>query len=334
MTGTLGSPVSLLGLRSGSLLESYAIFDEVATCGSMSHAAWNLDLDISVVSRQVAAMERAFDCMLFERHRRGVRLTQAGRAVAEHTRRVLQMHGRLREELDDMRELRAGSLRIAATDGAISGPLSRTLSSFVRKHPGVQIELFRASSEQVVPSLHRGDAELGAGLDVQPEPGIEIVARLPDILAAIVAPGHRLARRRQIRLDELEGESIGTFERNSGVGRCLQRVAAQGIRASGPTLVTNSLEALKQMAASGVGVALLCPHSAEKELRAGQLVAVPLDADGQVTITLEFCALRAARRSFAMTAFLTELLRCGGPAIVAPETRDAKAGEQRDTGSA
>jgi DNA-binding transcriptional LysR family regulator len=311
-----GSPVSLLGLRSGSLLEGYAIFDEVAACGSMSQAAWNLDLDVSVVSRQIAAVERAFDCMLFERHRRGVRLTQAGLAVAEHVRRVLQMQGRLRDELDNLRQLRAGSLRIAATDGAISGPLSRVVASFVRQNPGVQIELFRASSEQVAPSLHRWDAELGAGLDVQPEPGIEIVARLPDVLAAVMAPGHRLARRRHVRFDELEGEAIGTFERNSGVGRSLQRVAAQGIRPARPTLVTNSLEALKQMAASGAGIALLCPHAAEKELREGQLVAVPLDANGPITITLEFCVLRGERRSFAIAAFIAELLKHGGPALI------------------
>jgi DNA-binding transcriptional LysR family regulator len=306
------SPVSLIGLRSGSLLESYRIFDEVAACSSMSQAAWNLDLDVSVVSRQIAAMERAFDCSMFERHRRGVRLTEAGALVAQHVRRVLAQQGRLREELDDLRELRSGSIRIAATDGAISGPLSRAIAPFARQYPGVQVELFRASSEQVVPSLHRGDAELGAGLDIELEPGIEIVARLPDILAAAVAPRHALAGRPHIELAELRGHPIGTFERNSGVGRVLRRLAAQGGPAVRPTLVTNSLEALKQMAASGAGIALLCPHAAQREIQEGRLIAVPLHADGPVAITLEFCVLRGERRSFALNAFIAELLRRGG----------------------
>ncbi len=275
-----GSPVSLLGLRSGSLLDSYSIFDEVAASGSMSQAAWNLDLDVSVVSRQIATVERAFDCTLFERHRRGVRLTEAGVAVAQHVHRVLQLEGRLREDLDDLRQLRSGSIRIAATDGAISGPISRTIAAFVRQYPGVQLELFRASSEQIVPSLHRGDAEFGAGLDILDEPGIEIVGRLPDVLSAAMAPDHPLAQRREVGLSELKGEAIGTFERNSGVGRTLQRLAAEGVRAGRSILVTNSLEALKQMAASGAGIALLCPHSIEAELREKRLVAVPLHADG------------------------------------------------------
>ncbi len=310
-----GSPVSLVGLRTGSLLESYSIFAEVAACGSMSQAAWSLDLDVSVVSRQIAAVERAFDCVLFERHRRGVRLTEAGTAVARHVRHVLQMQGRLREELDDLRELRSGSVRIAATDGAISGPLSRTIGAFVRRYPGIRLELFRASSEQVAPTLHRGEAELGAGLDMRDEPGIEIVARLPDLLAAVVAPGHRLARQMQVTFSELEGEAVGTFERNSGVGRTLQRLASQGVRVGRLTLVTNSLEALKGMAESGAGVALLCPHSVAREIRENRLVAVPLRAGGQVSITLEFCVLRGERRSFALSAFITELLGGGGAGL-------------------
>ena len=229
------------------------------------------------------------------------------------------MQGRLREELDDLRELRSGSIRIAATDGAISGPLSRTIASFVRRHPGVRLELFRASSEQVVPSLHRGDAELGAGLDVRHEPGIDIVARLPDLLAAVVAPRHRLARHARVKLSELEGEVLGTFERNSGVGRTLQRLAAQGERPGQLTLVTNSLEALKNMAGSGAGVALLCPHSVAADIRENRLVAVPLHADGPVSVTLEFCVLRGERRSFALSAFITELRRSGGPELAGQE---------------
>jgi DNA-binding transcriptional LysR family regulator len=306
------SPVSLVGLRSGSLLENYRIFDEVAACGSMSQAAWNLDLDVSVVSRQIAGLERALDCTLLERHRRGVRMTEAGALVAQHVRRVLGQQERLRQDLDDLRELRSGSIRVAATDGAICGPLSRALASFTRRYPGVQIELFQASSEQVVPALHRGDAELGAGLDIELEPGIEILARLHDILAAVVAPDHPLARRRKVTLAELQGQPIGTFERNSGVGRALRRLAGPGIAPVRPTLVTNSLEALKQMAASGAGIALLCPHSTQREVQQGLLVAVPLDADGPVRITLEICTLRGERRSAALEAFIGTLLRQGG----------------------
>jgi DNA-binding transcriptional LysR family regulator len=277
----------------------------------MSRASWNLDLDVSVVSRQVAAVERAFDCALFERHRRGVRLTEAGALVTKHIERVLRQEDRLRDELGDLRQLRLGSIRIAATDGAISGPLSIALSTFCRNHPGVQIELFRASSEQIVPALHRGDAELGAGLDIGSDAGIQIVGHLDDILAAVVSPAHRLARRRRVTLADLAGDPIGTFERNSGVGRALLRLAGEGA-ALRPTLVTNSLEALKALAERGNGICLACPHAVQNEIRERRLVAVPVHAGGPVRIALDVCVLAGERRSFALKSFLEELVRLGG----------------------
>ncbi len=306
------SPASLVGLRAGPLLEAYRIFAEVAACGSMSQASWNLDLDVSVVSRQIAVIERAFDCTLFDRHRRGVRLTEAGARVAEHVMQFLAQETRLREELGDLRQLRRGSVRIAATDGAIAGPLSQAIQAFARLYPGVQIELFRASSEQVVPILHRGQAELGAGLDIGTEPGIEVVASYDDILAAAVAPDHALARRPHVTLEELRDYAVGTFERNSGVGRALQRLAARGAPAVHPMLVTDSLHALKQLAACGAGVALVCPHSVRMEVGQGSLVAVPIHADGPVPIVLNICVVQARRRSFALDRFAQTLVEQAG----------------------
>ncbi len=301
------SPVSLVGLRSGSLPEAYRIFAEVAACQSMSQAAWNLDLDVSVVSRQIASMERAFDCSLFERHRRGVRPTEAGQRVAEHVMQFLAEETRLREELRDLRKLRLGSVRIVATEGAISGPLSHMAAIFARLYPGVRVELFQTSSEQVLPALRRGDAELGAGLNIAPEPGIEMVAHFDDILAAAVAPGHALSQHPQVTLEALQDYPIGTFERNSGVGRTLQRLVAGGAPALSPSLVTNSLHALRRLAESGAGVALVCPHSIQDEIRGGRLISVPVVRNGLIPITLNMCVLQGKRRSFALDRFIEEL---------------------------
>jgi DNA-binding transcriptional LysR family regulator len=300
----------LVGLRGGPLLEAYRIIAEVAASGSMSRAAWNLDLDVSVVSRHVAAVERAFDCGLFERHRRGVRLTEAGALVTKHVERVLRQEDRLRNEISELRQLRLGSIRVAATDGAISGPLSAALASFCRSHPGVQIELFRTSSEQVVPALHRGDAELGAGLDIGADAGVEIVAHLDDILAAVVSPRHRLARRRSVTLADFGADPVGTFERNSGVGRALQRLVGKGV-APRLALVTNSLDALKALAEGANGICVSCPHAVQKEIDERRLVAVPIQAGGPLRIALDVCVLAGERRSFALNSFIAEILRLG-----------------------
>ena len=109
----------------------------------------------------------------------------------------------LRQTLVDLQQLRTGSLRIAATDGAISGPIATAMVAFAQQYPGIRIELFRASSEDVVPALHRGEAELGAGLNIAEEAGVDIAARITDVLAAVVASDHPIARRTRVGLEEV-----------------------------------------------------------------------------------------------------------------------------------
>lgn len=299
------TPSSLLGARSNTLLASYQIFSELAGCKSMSEAAWNLDVDVSVVSRHIAAVEHTFGCLLFDRHGRGVRLTSAGQAVAEHISAVLQGKSRVRQQLSELQDLRCGLLRIIGTDGAIASPVSQAVTAFSARYPGVLFELYRASSELIVSAVKDGRADIGAGLNLQPEAEVELASRLDDQLAAVMCPAHPLASKSSVHLCELSRYPIGTFERNSGVGRALQRLAkTEGVSHS-PALVTNALDALKHFCSVETNISLLCVHSVQAELATGARVAVPLaGANGPVRMRLDVCVARNPLRSFAVSAFL------------------------------
>lgn len=307
------TPSSLLGARTNTLLSSYHIFSELVGCKSMSEAAWNLDLDVSVVSRHIAAIEQTFGCALFDRHGRGVRLTTAGQAVAEYVASVLRSDEKVRQQLADIQSLRSGILRIIGTDGAIASPIPRALTDVYETYPGFKFELYRASSELIVPAVREGRADIGAGLNLETESGIEIAASLTDTLAAVVAPGHPLAGAQSTALAELADYPLGTFERNSGVGRVLQKIAKKDDTPVTATLVTNSLEALKQFCSSGSRASILCVHSVQSELASGQLIAVPLRSNRQpVQLRLDVCVSTDPLRSFAVTALLQQLHdRCG-----------------------
>src|SRR5829696_746230 len=201
------TPSSLLGARSNTLLTSYQIFSELAGCKSMSEAAWNLDVDVSVVSRHIAAVEHTFGCPLFDRHGRGVRLTSAGQAVAEHISAVLQGESRVRQQLSELQVLRCGLLRIIGTDGAIASPVSQAVTAFSAHYPGVLFELYRASSELILSAVKEGRADIGAGLNLQPEAEVELASRLDDQLAAVMCPAHPLASKSSVHLCALSRAS-------------------------------------------------------------------------------------------------------------------------------
>src|SRR5471032_2588510 len=105
------------------LTRALTIVQEIASTGSMSDAAWHLDMDVSAISRQVSALERSLGCLLFERHRRGVSLTESGAAYLEYARQVVSETQRMQERLDDLKGLKRGTVRIATVEAPIAGLL-------------------------------------------------------------------------------------------------------------------------------------------------------------------------------------------------------------------
>src|SRR3954452_11998063 len=89
------------------------VLREVASRGSFSAAAEALSFTQSAVSQQIAALERETGTKLLDRGPRGVRLTDAGRALVDHAEAILSRIDDAEEELAAIAGLRGGRLRVA-----------------------------------------------------------------------------------------------------------------------------------------------------------------------------------------------------------------------------
>src|SRR3954464_13779432 len=115
------------------------VLREVAACGSFSAAAESLSFTQSAVSQQIAALERECATKLLERGPRGVRLTDAGRALVSHADAILARLGAAEEEMAAIAGLRGGRLRIATFQSAGATLVPRAVGEFHRRHPGVDV---------------------------------------------------------------------------------------------------------------------------------------------------------------------------------------------------
>src|SRR3954467_6010603 len=115
------------------------VLREVAARGSFSAAAEALSFTQSAISQHVAALERETGTTLVERNPRGVRLTDAGRALVTHADAILARIEDAEEELAAIAGLRGGRRRTAPfqSAGATLGP--RALGEFHRRHPDVEL---------------------------------------------------------------------------------------------------------------------------------------------------------------------------------------------------
>src|ERR671917_1129099 len=187
------------------------VLREVAACGSFSAAAEALSFTQSAVSQQVAALEREAGTTLLERGARGVRLTDAGRALVSHADAILARSEDAEEELAAIAGLRGGRLRLACFQSAGAILLPRAVAVFHDRRPQVDLSMVEAEPDVASGRLRSGDIDLALVYDFERIPGmldgeLELTNLIDDPYDVILPKGHALADRKRLRLADLADE--------------------------------------------------------------------------------------------------------------------------------
>jgi DNA-binding transcriptional LysR family regulator len=199
---------SVVGLR---------VVREVARRGSFSAAAEWLGYTQSAVSRQVALMEEGAGRALFERHARGVRLTDAGAVVVRRADAVLAELEATRQELDDLGARPPGRLRVGAFSTALGALVPSAIALFHLQQPRTQVLLGEGTSDRLLARVADGRLDLAVvTAPAVPSGGVDLVTLLEDPLLVSVARGHRLASQTSVAADELREERWVAGSRDTG----------------------------------------------------------------------------------------------------------------------
>src|ERR671939_555998 len=136
------------------------ILKEVADRGSFSAAAEALSYTQSAVSQQIAALEREAGAQLVTRGSRGIRLTEAGETLVRHADAILTRLADAEAELEAIRGLRGGRLRMATfqTVGATLMPLA--IATFRQRHPDIELSVKQLEPEDAIPMLKAGELDI------------------------------------------------------------------------------------------------------------------------------------------------------------------------------
>src|SRR3954467_5497836 len=192
------------------------VLREVARRGSFSAAADSLAYTQSAVSQQIAALEREAGTRLVERSARGVRLTDAGRALVEHADAILARLADAEADLEAIAGLRGGRLRLASFPSAGATIMPEAIARFRERHPAGELTLEPAEPEPSIVKLRSGDADvvldITAGFRPPRDDAIERSHLLDDPMYVALPGGHPLARKRNLKLEELADEQwiLGT----------------------------------------------------------------------------------------------------------------------------
>jgi DNA-binding transcriptional LysR family regulator len=237
------------------------VLREVAARGSFSAAADALSYTQSAVSQQIAALEREAATKLVERSARGVRLTEAGRALVEHADVILARLADAEHELEAIAGLRGGRLRLCSFPSAGATIMPPAIARYRDRHPGVELSLDLAEPDDGVAKLKSGEVDIAMTITASglcSYQGVDELHVLDDPMYVALPAGHPLAHKRNLRLSELSEEawmlgSTGTcpdtsiFLRSCGAAGFEPRVAFE----------SNDYLAIQGFIAAGMGVSFI-----------------------------------------------------------------------------
>jgi len=238
------------------------VLREVAARGSFSAAAEALSFTQSAVSQQIAALERESGATLLERGPRGVRVTDAGRALVSHADAILARIEDAEEDLAALAGLRGGRLRLATFQSGGATLVPRAVKAFHDRHPAVDLSMAEAEPEDAQERLRAGEVDLAVVYDFGRLPGtlgddLELTELLDDPYDAILANGHPLASRRRLRLTDLADESWIASTDRCGCRLITDRACHDAGFEAAVAFEADETMAAQALVAAGVGVTLL-----------------------------------------------------------------------------
>lgn len=285
-------------------LNSLRLFLAVATHGGFSRASRITGVSQPAISKAVRLLELQSGAQLLVRSAGGVSLTQAGELLLEHARSLFAEERAAEEELESLRGLNRGVLRVGASTTLASYFLPPILGELHRAHPSIDIALLSANARTVVTAVLEHEVELGLVEGPAHDGRLEIRPWREDALVVVVATGHRLAKVRRLTGPRLMEDLLLLREEGAGT----REVMLAGLRRRRWTpqrvFVVNSTEAIKGMVAAGVGWALLSERAVREEVELGRLKVLPVE-DFALRRTLSWIRWKARRLGPAATAFRT-----------------------------
>lgn len=267
----------------------------VARCGSIRAASRELGVAPSAVQRALVAAERSLSTELFERTAHGVTPTDAGRAVAAHAQERRDLDAVLGSTLEKLKGVQRGHVAVATGESYVRELWRTTLAPFLDEHPGIQVRLNTAGSDEIVDLLVRDEADVGIAVHPRPDPAITVIASTPQPLRVVCRPDHPFAARAAVHPSELDGRAFAMLPPAFGL-RTLhdELMRAHGVRVVA-RLEAESQAAILEAVQSGHVLALLPPVTVRQDVKRGRLVAVPLD-DPQTSAVQARLLVRTGRR--------------------------------------
>jgi DNA-binding transcriptional LysR family regulator len=256
-------------------VESFRVFRDLVETKSFSRSASLNGITQSAVSQQLRSIEQRLRVPLLERTSKQFALTREGQLLYEASREIISHYQRFTHQLEEMRNIISGTIRLAAVPSVGIHELPPYIKEFLRTFPQVKVQVDYRRSNQVYESIADGEADVGFVAFPSPRKGLKVETFMKDTLHIIAAPGHPLTKKGTVPLSDLAQWKIVSLAPEMPTRLGLDKIlAARGLKVL-PKMEFDNVETLKHAVEINAGVAFLPKSVVASELAAGTLVTIP-----------------------------------------------------------
>src|SRR5690606_12480121 len=238
----------------------------------------------TAVSRQIETLEEYFGAQLVERSNRGIRLTAAGRLLADRAGKTLRELEQVHQLIEDLQGLESGKVVLYANGATVANVIAPVLAEFSLRYPKLRFEVAVTSAREAIEALVTGEADIAVTLFAPNISGVKLRLRSEILYDVIVNPTDPAARSGGITLEQLARMPLALPDRGFAARQAIEDIFAREKVGLDPVFITSSLDMLKELVLRGAAVTLLPALSVHREIEAGTLAAVPV-ADGKAVRT-------------------------------------------------
>jgi LysR family nitrogen assimilation transcriptional regulator len=251
-------------------------FVQVAQLGSLSRAAERLRIAQPALSRQIRILEVDLQVSLFDRHGRGMTLTEAGEHLLAKAESLLRQMEDIRAEMPERgKEVRGRCcLGVPPTVGDVIA--ASLIQRFHARYPLVALRVVPAFSGYLLDFLHKGEVDLAIIYGASRRPGIDLAPLVEEQLYLVGPRDARLDSGTPVSLGQVARRKLILPSAQHGLRTLIEDAARKSDLRLDVPIEVDALQTLKDLVIREIGYTILPLASVRGEIEAGRLTAAPI----------------------------------------------------------
>jgi LysR family transcriptional regulator, carnitine catabolism transcriptional activator len=236
-------------------------FLAAARIGNFTRAANELHISQSAFTVQIRQLEEAVGVILFDRSKRRVALTAAGRELVVPLERILIDMESIVARTRQLAGLRRGMVSIAVLPSIASQLLPDVIREYAKRYPAIVLQVNDVVAEKLIQLVKKEEADFGIGSRITSDRELKATPLLVDRLCAFVPKSHPLGHKGSVTVQDLAASPLILTGKDSSVRGLVDLAFTRARLQPAIAFETNYMSTAISMVRAGLGIAVL-PESA------------------------------------------------------------------------